>query len=149
MKREVIHKKSLNWNDQILYHLYVIYNYLKTELFTYTCIFKTKMLWRVIKYMFENKMLWKQVSTYHWKQNVMTRVHGLYYILTKYSVTCLYKITCFIGYHLSFLIIFKYPPPHWGWYIFQTLPLQHLKLWGFLPNFSSVPPKQVFVNAPL
>ena len=39
----------------------------------------------------------------------MTRAHGLYYILTKYySVTvgvhcCLYKITYYIGYYLSFL----------------------------------------------
>ena len=28
IKKEVIHKKLLNWNDQILYHLYVIDNYL-------------------------------------------------------------------------------------------------------------------------
>ena len=35
IKREVIHKKLLNWNDQILYHLYVIYNYLKRAIYVY------------------------------------------------------------------------------------------------------------------
>ena len=105
------------------------------ELFTYTFIFKTKMLWRVIQYIFENKMLWKEVSTYYWKQNVLTRAHGLYYILTKYSVTVklycsLYKISC-------------------GWYIFQTPPPFSILNFGGIPQFLISPPKQVFVNTSL
>ena len=83
----------------------------------------------------------------------MTIAHSLYYILTKYSVTirlycCLYKITCYIGYYLSFLSIFKYPHPLETDIFFKQPPFSILNFGG-TPQFLISPPKQVFVNAPL